>query len=745
MSDEQRQTDAASTDRSEPVDIEAANPNRELTGWLGWFFFVAAVLVALWHIWANSLGIVPDLTRNVIHFGSFGLFCALIFPMVRSRAAGQGRLTLWLDIAIGAVLVACCVYILVRERALSGRSFTDPLDFVVCIVVILIGIELTRRTTGWIIPAIIVVALGYILWWGSLIPGAMGFPGLSLETVLQRAIYGEDGMFGIIATISSTYVVMFILFGAFLTKSGANEFIIEFSRAIAGRIIGGPGFVAVVASGLNGTISGSAVANTVSTGVMTIPLMKRSGFPARIAAGIEASASTGGQLMPPIMGAGAFVMATFTEISYLEIIALAFFPALLFFAGIAFNIRVLAKKAGLQPVGAGGPSAWQAVKTRGITFIVPLCVLVGALIIGYTPTYAAGAAILAVIGSSWLTANRMGPRQIVEALVLGVRNMILTAVLLVTVGLIVMVITTTGIGNTFSLLITSWAGGSLIIAIILVAIASLVLGMGLPVTAAYIVLATLSAPALEQLISQGQVIAAMAGQPAPQTVSTIFMLFTPDLLVQMAGQWGVPLTADAASSLVDTVTSGAPLTQVQAATIMELSRIPDIAPMIDGIGDSVLSAAALTTALLSAHMIIFWLSQDSNVTPPVCLTAFAAAAIAGSPPMRTGISAWKISKTLYIVPLLFAYTPFLSDDFLVVFEIFAFGLLGIYALIVALEGHAEAPVAWYLRPVIAVIGVALLWPNDLIVHLIGAVLLVVFMTVNIRLDRRRLAAPAARG
>ncbi|MEM7444325.1 MAG: TRAP transporter fused permease subunit [Pseudomonadota bacterium] len=706
--------------------------------------FVAAVAVALWHIWANSIGIVPDLTRNVIHFAAFGVFCTFAFPLVKANTEWRdtGR---WIDLTIAAVLVACCAYILIRERALSGRDFTNVLDFVVCIAVIVIGIELTRRTTGWIIPAIIVVALGYILWWGSLIPGAMGFPGLSLETVLQRSIYGEDGMFGLIASISSTFVVMFILFGAFLTKSGANEFIIQFARAIAGRIIGGPGFVAVVASGLNGTISGSAVANTVSTGVITIPLMKRSGFPSRVAAGVEASASTGGQLMPPIMGAGAFVMASFTEIPYLDIIALAFLPALMFFAGIAFNVRIIAKKEGLQPSETEGLSAWKAVKERGVTFIIPLCVLVAALIVGYTPTYAAGAAIIAVIASSWLTKSRMGIREILDALVLGVRNMILTAILLVTVGLIVMVITTTGIGNTFSLLIASWADGSLIIAIILIAIASLVLGMGLPVTAAYIVLATLSAPALEQLISQSQVIEALAGQPAPQSVSTIFLLFTPDLLVQLAGQWGVPLTADAATGLVGTVTSGDPLTQAQAATIMELSRIPDIAPMIDGIGDTVLSATAITTALLSAHMIIFWLSQDSNVTPPVCLTAFAAAAIAKSQPMKTGFTAWKISKTLYIVPLLFAYTQLLGDNFLAAFEIFAFGLLGIYALIVALEGHAEAAVAWYLRPVIAAIGVALLWPNSILVHVLGAALLIVFLAINIRIDRRQLAAKGATG
>jgi TRAP transporter 4TM/12TM fusion protein len=721
-------------------DRDEAGSYRKLPGPLSILATLAAVGVAVWHIWANTYGLVAELTRNVIHFACFGALCAVFIPPARSRGGKVDRWLLIIDMAIAALVVGCAIYILMRERALSGRSFTSWLDYAVFGATILLAVEFARRTTGIIIPLIILVALGYIAWWGQYVPGALGFTGLSIETVLQRSIYGEDGMFGFIASISSTFVFMFILFGAFLVKSGAGEFIINLARALAGRLIGGPGFVAVFASGLTGTISGSAVANTVSTGVITIPLMKRSGFPARFAGGVEASASTGGQLMPPIMGAGAFVMANLTGIAYFDIVAVAFLPAVMFFLGIAFNVRIVAKKHGLRPLADDGPSAWEILKRGGIAFLLPIGVLIGLLIYGLTPTFAAGFAILAVIVSSWLTPIKMGPRLIVEALVLGVKNMILTAVLLIAVGLVVMTLATTGLGNTFSLLITEWAGGSLLIAILLIAIASLVLGMGLPVTAAYIVLATLSAPALEQLILQGEVVAALAGQAAPQSVQTIFMLFTPDMLAPMAAQAGIPLDQAGAQALVDAVNSGAALTAPQADLIVQLVAIPEISTMASSISDQILPAALLTTALLSAHMIIFWLSQDSNVTPPVCLTAFAAAGIAGTKPMATGFMAWRIAKVLYIVPLLFAYTPFLSGDVMEALLIFGFGSLGVYALVAAIEGHAEGRVPWFLRPVMAGIGVLLLWPIDHLVNAAGAALLIAFMVWNVASDRRRLAA-----
>jgi TRAP transporter 4TM/12TM fusion protein len=683
---------------------------RPLAGWLGHAVFWGGVAFSLLHVWFNTFATPAELTQSAIHFASYGFLCALIYPLARPRGSPVNRWILALDALIGLTAAACVAYILLGERALAARGFDYTwLDYAVSLAVIAIAIEFTRRTTGWIIPVIIVAALTYVGWWGRYLEGPLHFPGLTLELLLQRSVYNEDGMFGTIARISSTYVVMFILFGAFLLKSGAGDFIINLARALAGRTVGGPGFVAVIGSGLTGTISGSAVANTVSTGVITIPLMRRSGFPARFAAGVEASASTGGQLMPPIMGAGAFVMANMTQIPYLDIVAVSFLPALMYFLGVGFYVRIEARRQNLITDTADAPRLMPVLRQGGLAFLLPLGVLVALLIRGYTPTYAAAFAILAVIAASWLTPTPMGPRRILEALALGARNMVMTAVLLVAVGLIVGVIATTGLGNTFSLMVSSWAGHNLFVAIVLVALASLILGMGLPVTAAYIVLATLSAPALFELISRAELLSAFAAGTVPEQARAVFMLVAPDRL-DIIGQ---------------------PMSRAEAAALLDL-----VPPAMRGqLAEQTLTPAVLTGALLSAHMIIFWLSQDSNVTPPVCLAAFAAAAIARTAPMRTGFMAWKISKALYVVPLLFAYTPFLAGDPAAALQIFAFGVLGLYAVVGAIEGHLEAPVPLWSRPVLAAVGAALLWPAGLAVHAAGALLLAGFVVWNVRQRR----------
>ena len=240
-----------------------------------------------------------------------------------------------------------------------------------------------------------------------------------------------------------------------MLRSGAGDFVINLAQAMAGRFVGGPGLVAVFASGLTGTISGSAVANTASTGVITIPLMKKAGFQPKFAAGVEAAASTGGQLMPPIMGAGAFVMASYTQISYTTIVLYSVLPAILYFATVGFFVRIEAKRIGLQTVEGEQPSVIEVLKSGGLPFLLPVSCLIGLLVYGFTPTYAAGISIIAVIISSWLTPNRMGPKAVIEALALGARNMVMTAILLCSVGLVVNVIATAGIGNTFSLMITN--------------------------------------------------------------------------------------------------------------------------------------------------------------------------------------------------------------------------------------------------------------------------------------------------
>ncbi len=671
------------------------------------YWFGAALSLA--HVYFNVIATFPELWLAAIHFAGFGLICLLGMPLlVRSAGRGMARLSLGLEVALAVALGLAALHVVLAEVPLAARGFEyTTLDYIAGFALILFAIELSRRATGPVIPILIVIAVSYVAWWGRYVGGVLHFPGLSLEVVLLRSSYGDEGMFGLVANISSSFVFMFVLFGAFLICSGAGAFIVDLARALAGRVTGGPGLAAVIASALTGMVSGSAVANTVSTGVITIPLMKRAGFPPRFAAGVEASASTGGQLMPPVMGAGAFVMATYTEISYPTIIAVSFLPALLYFLGIAFYVRIQAKKSGLEANAAEAPRLIDVLKGGGLPFLIPIGVLVGFLVWGFTPSYAAGFAILAVIGASWLTPKRMGPRAILDALALGARNMVTTAVLLVAIGLVVNAVATTGLGNSFALMIADWSGDSLIVALILVAIASLVLGMGLPVTASYVVLATLAAPALYDLITRAELIDMLASGALPESARAIFALAAPDAAL------GGPMSSGEAGAL--------------------LAQMP---PEITGmLREAALSPALLTTALLSAHMIVFWLSQDSNVTPPVCLTAFAAAGIAETPPMRTGLVSWKIAKSLYAIPVLFAYTPFLSGEIGAALEIFVFAALGIYALTGAIEGHLETPVIAPLRIVLAGLGVVLLWPLAWHWHALAALALLAVLAIGLKYRR----------
>ncbi len=671
-----------------PRDAEAAEEavsvaaTRPLDGTpLGRVVFWIGVALALFHIWANTVGLVRELTLTAVHWGGFGLLCALVIPARRR----DSRAMLVVDAGLGLLALAAGIYAVFAFDPLYERGVTFVWsDWLFSILAVALALEFARRSAGWFIPVLALLGLAYVAFLGPWAPGVFRFPGLTLETTLFRAYFEVSGMFGDIARIGATYVFMFVLFGAFLLRSGAGDFVIDLARVVAGRFTGGPGLVAVFGSALMGTVSGSAVANTVSTGVVTIPLMTRAGFPPRFAAGVEAAASTGGQLMPPIMGAGAFVMANYTQIPYLTIAAVSVLPALLYFFSVGVWVRITARKHDLRPPAETPPPLWEVLRRGGLTFVLPIGVLVGMLVWGFTPTYAAGAGMLAVVVASWLGPRPMGPRAVLEALALGARNMVTTAMLLVTIGLVVMVVATTGMGNTISLMLAEWAGGSLFVALVLVALASLVLGMGLPVTASYIVLATLSAPALVQLINQNHVIAMIADGTLPEAAKAIFLLADPAAAARLAG----------------------PMPYEEAAALYAL-----VPPEFSGtLFQQALSPEVLLTTLLSAHMIIFWLSQDSNVTPPVCLAAFAAAAVARTPPMATGLTAWRIAKGLYIVPVLFAYTPYLSGDFATALGITLFAALAVYALAAAFEGYAEWPLALPTRLALAAAGVVLLWP-----------------------------------
>ena len=362
----------------------------------------------------------------------------------------------------------------------------------------------------------------------------------------------------------------------------------------------------------------------------------------------------------------------------------------------------------MVPVDTDSPGLKTVIKS-GWHCILPLVVLVTLLIQGFTATYAAGFSIITIIVLSRFTPNPMGLRAVLDTFVLGARNMVSTAILLIAVGLVVNVVTTTGLGNTFSLMITDWSGGNLISMLILIAVASLILGMGLPVTASYIVLGTLSAPALYQLIIEQFLLQAVMEGTIPEAAQAIFLLIDPEKAAAIAQG----------------------LSETEARQLVSAIPVDFKSTLLE----QVLSPEVLTMALLSAHMIIFWLSQDSNVTPPVCLTAFAAAAIAETPPMRTGLTAWKVAKGLYIVPLLMAYTSLMSPDWTDSVVVLLFAIPGIYALAAAIEGWLEAALRLPERLIILLCGVLMLWPHhQLWINILAlAVFLVLFIHSRSRL------------
>jgi TRAP transporter 4TM/12TM fusion protein len=635
---------------------EVLSTRRRLGGIHAKVLYFAGVLTALFHIWVNTVGIMPEIQRNAIHF-AFILFMGFIIYPFNARLA---RKTLAVDYALAILSVVTGVYLVLFEDALHARNeVPTQIDLLFAAMAIVLMVEITRRAAGYIIPCLALVFLGYALWFGRFMDGLWNFPGVTVERMLYRMYFAPDGIFGTIATISSTFVFLFVLFAAFLLKSGAGEFIIKLSVSVMGRMIGGPAKMAVFASGLMGSISGSAVANTVGTGSITIPLMKKVGFRPKFAGGVEAAASTGGQLMPPIMGAGAFIMSQWTQIPYLKIVGVAIIPAFLYFISVAFFVHLRAKKDGLKTLEKHEiPPIWPVIK-EGWHFFIPIGVLMGLLIAGFTPTYAACAGIGAIVASSWINkTTRMGVGDVLDAMAAGAKNMVSTGVILLCSGIVIGVVLMVGAGIKFSIMISTISGGSLIVTIVLVALASLILGMGLPVTASYIVLAVLAAPSMEML----------------------------------------------------------------------------------------------GCSLIAAHMLIFWYSQDANVTPPVCLAAYSAAGISGSKPLETGIESWKLAKGLYIIPLLFVYTPILFEGPIwQVFETAVFAAAGLFCTAVMFEGFHVIRLSWLLRIAYLAAAVLLLWPvnavgslwQSLALHAAGAATLAVLVIVQKAMRRQTADDPAA--
>ena len=486
------------------------------------------------------------------------------------------------DLVLIVVSTVAVGYYILNFSDLQFRAgaYTQT-DFAVALAGLCVSIEVARRVLGRSMTLIGVFFLGYLMFGHALydIPVLEVFAhrGRSLERAATILYFDQEGVFGVMANVLVSYVVLFIFFGAFLRTSGADRFFIDLPMAVAGKSPGGPAKVSVLASSLFGSISGSAIANTVSTGAFTIPLMKKAGFRPHVAGAIEPAASIGGMFMPPVMGAGAFLMSELTGISYGKIVLASIFPAILYFTSVLTMVHFEALKEGIRGT-ESVRSVGEILKSQ-YYLALPLLVIIVLMIAGFSPGYAAFWGILSCLPLMYLKAgSETGGRKRFlstlrlcrEALELGARDTLVIGATVGVIGIIVGTIYTTGVGLRFSDIIIGLSQGNILVALALIALASLLLGMGVPVTASYLIVAVLAVPALREL--------------------------------------GV--------------------------------------------------------TLIAAHMIVYWFSQDSNITPPVCVAAYAGAAIAKADPWKTGWTSFKYAKLLYVMPVIFALNPvfLLSGD-----------------------------------------------------------------------------------
>jgi TRAP transporter 4TM/12TM fusion protein len=451
-----------------------------------------AVAMSVFHLWVAFVGPPNAYVMRGLHLAFALVLGFLILP---ARPRGDGRL-MWWDALLVLAAAAAALYPSLNLTYIENRMYyvDDPLvaDYVFGGALILIILEATRRATGWALPITALAFLAYGVTVGGQSPGIM----------LDQLYLTTEGIFGIPLYVSATYVMLFILFGAFVERSGAGKLFMDFALALAGHTSGGPAKVAVITSSLFGTVSGSAVANVMTTGTFTIPLMIRTGYRPAFAGAVEAVASTGGQLMPPIMGAAAFVMAEFLGVSYLKVAVFALLPALLYYVAVFMAVHFEAKRIGLKGLPrADLPRLKQVMSERGHLFL-PLVVIIAVLLSGRSAAFSALLGIASVIPTTWLRASTRRTftlAAIVDALESGARNTLVVALACACAGIVIGTITLTGLGLSFTGVVLALSQNALVLALFLTMLAGIVLGMGLPTTPAYIVQVALLVPALVKL------------------------------------------------------------------------------------------------------------------------------------------------------------------------------------------------------------------------------------------------------
>ena len=459
---------------------------------LRWVAGAIAVAMSVYHMWVAGFGPPEAVQFRGTHLLFALTLVFLLFPL-RPGGGVAGRVVdaLWLIAGWAAVL-----HIFADYQAFTNRIiYIDELSTwtkvfaVVCVAVVLEG---TRRTIGWALPITALVFLAY----------AALFTQVKFPVLLEQLYYSTEGIFGSTLGVSASYVMLFVLFGAFMERSGTGQLFMDFAMSLTGHQAGGPGKVAVVSSSLFGTVSGSAVANVMVDGPITIPLMKRTGFHPPFAAAVEAVASTGGQLMPPIMGAAAFVMAEFLAVPYAQVALWAAVPALLYYVAVFFAVHFVAKREGLAGVPrAELPRLPRVVVERGHLFL-PIVIILFGLFLGYSAPLCALVAALACLPVALLrrtTRRGISWQSVFGALEEGARNTLAVAMACACAGIVIGCVTITGLGITFTQVVIALAQNSLLLALVLTAMAGIVLGMGMPTTPAYIVMVSLLVPAIVKL------------------------------------------------------------------------------------------------------------------------------------------------------------------------------------------------------------------------------------------------------
>jgi TRAP transporter 4TM/12TM fusion protein len=479
------------------VDMESNY--RRLAGTWARVIRCLAIAMSVYQLYTAVFGVLPAQLQRTWHLG-FAL--ALIFLLYPSnRKSRQAFVSMyWVDVVLALLGAGVNLYWIINYQDILMRAgdATKP-DLVVGAIAVLLVLEAARRIVGLPITAIaaLFVLYAYV---GPYLPGFLSHRGFSVERIISHMFFTTEGILGIPLGVSSTFVFLFILFGAFLEKTGIGQFIIDLANAVAGRAVGGPAKVAVIASAMQGTISGSSVANVVGTGSFTIPLMKSIGYKANFAGAVEAAASTGGQIMPPIMGAAAFLMAEFTGIPYARVALAAVIPALLYFTGVGIGVHLEARRTGLTGLPEEQvPRLGKVLRERGL-LLIPILGLIVIMASGATPTKAALLAmVLAILVSSISPKTRLKPKDILDALEQGARGALGVAAATAAAGMIIGSVTLTGLGLKLANGLVTLAHGNLLLTMFFAMIASLILGMGSPTTANYVITSTIASPALIHL------------------------------------------------------------------------------------------------------------------------------------------------------------------------------------------------------------------------------------------------------